>query len=105
MNIPVTLPLPLAILAEYAANQPDLDQLARALGAAERILRLHGVTSLEREEARQRFIEAEGHKHVDQIANADYGLMTAAQVSFGDPAFFYGLACAWLLFDGKNGAR
>ena len=50
-------------------------------------------------------IEDEGTKNDNTIADADHELMTAAHVSFGNPAFLYGLACAWLLFDGKDGAR
>lgn len=99
-----TLPLPLLMLATHAAYQPDLDQLARALDAAQRILRLQGPTSLVREEASQQFIQREGEDRTG-LADADATLMTAAQVSFGDTAFLYGLACAWLLCSGKDGAR
>ena len=100
-----SLPLPLVMLATYAADQPDLGQLARALDAARRILRLDGPTSLEREEARQQFIQAEGEDRTDLADAADQELVTAAQVSFGDPAFLYGLACGWLLLGDKGGAK
>jgi hypothetical protein len=104
MNAGETIPLSLLMLAEYAADQPDLAQLERALDAARTILQMRG-DSLPREEARQRFIEEEGERGDANVKNADRKLMTAAQVSFGDPAFFYGMACAWLLLRGSDGVR
>ena len=94
----------LVAIATYIADRPQIDQLERALHAARHILLMPG-DSFPREGARQRFIQDEGEDR-PELAHADSELMTAAQVSFGDPAFLFGLACGWLLLhDGLAGQR
>jgi hypothetical protein len=94
------VPLPLVAAAVYAGDQPNIDQLERALDAARTALRLPG--SLEREEARQRFIYREGREAVEREQESP---TLAAQVHYGDAAFAFGLATAWLLLCGRGGAQ
>lgn len=87
------LPPALAAAAEYVADQPDLQELQRALDAAMAAVQLADVQG--RDSAWLQFSQREA---------GDIGV-DAPQFSFGEAAFLYGLACAWVLFGGKGGAR